>query len=396
MNRYYLIDHKILFFFGYVFYLFTPYLIGVTDVFHGFPGMELYQGFFKRIPEGKLITYAQITFLWLPSFYLGHLCFKFLKPYKQSLLCFTETPADKGLPYVSLLLLFVLLLFTYISRNSIFGGYDSYDIGARGKMSTLLVVFNFFLAYQLITRQRMSVLLVIGTITTALLLLTMGGRMYAMQTFLIFLIYKTSFAKKRFTTLQIIVVSVLGFFIAGFIGIHRLGASFSIDRAAYSFLAEPAFTWFSTSTYLISNDIPLFNVPQNFLTSFLNLVPNTFFSLQPYVVSTHAMAVNYESPLGADSIWTNIVINFGSVGSFFFLFITGFMLNFLRHLSEKNRFAAVYYIMVCSILPFQFFRDGFYILNKQLFFNFLILPGMVLLVLKFLQYTLRRLTPISK
>jgi hypothetical protein len=396
MKRYYLIDHKILFLFGYIFYLFTPYLIGVTDVFQGFPGMELYRGFFKRIPESKLITYAGITLFWLPSFYLGHLCFKFLKPFKRSLQRFPETAADKGLPYVILLLLFVLLPFTYISRNSIFGSYDSYDIGARGKMSTLLVVFNFFLSYQMITRQRVSMLLVIGTISTALLLLTMGGRMYVMQTFIIFLIYKTSFAEKRFTAFQIITVSILGFLIAGFVGVQRLGASFSIEKATYSLLAEPAFTWFSTSTYLISNDIPLFNIPQNFLTSFLNLVPNTFFSLQPYVVSTQAMVVNYESPLGADSIWTNIVINFGSVGSFFFLFITGFILNFLRHLSENNRFAAVYYIMVCSILPFQFFRDGFYILNKQLFFNFLILPGMVLITLKFLQYALLRLTPTTK
>ena len=104
------------------------------------------------------------------------------------------------------------------------------------------------------------------------------------------------------------------------------------------------------------------------------------------MVSTQGMGYVYQNPLGADSVWSTFVINFGSVGSFFFIFCTGFMLNFLRHLSENNRFWAAYYILVCGMLPFQFFRDGFYIINKQLFFNFLLLPALILIVLKFVQY----------
>jgi len=116
------------------------------------------------------------------------------------------------------------------------------------------------------------------------------------------------------------------------------------------------------------------------------MVPNTLFSLKSFIVSAQGMGYSYKNPLGADSVWSTVVINFGSAGSFLFIFLTGFFLNFLRHLSENNRFWAVYYILVCSILPFQFFRDGFYIINKQLFFNFLILPAIVLVALKFIQY----------
>ncbi|MEO6231964.1 MAG: O-antigen polymerase [Ferruginibacter sp.] len=386
MKRYYLVDHKILFLFGYVFYLFTPYIVGVSNMFEGLPGIELYQNFFKRIPEAKLINYAIITLLWLPAFYLGHLCFKLLKPYKRSLELFPANATSKGVDYVGVLLIFVLLLFAFISRNSILGGYGSYDVGARGKMSTLLVVFNFFLTYQLISKQNLSWLLVIGTAITALLLLSMGGRMYVMQTFIIFLIYKTSFASRPFKLLHITGFAILVFLLISFVGIWRMNTSFSIEMAAYSLFAEPVFTWVSTTTFLASNEIHLFNIPLNFMTSFFNLVPNTFFSLQPYTVSTSQMVVDYQSPLGADSVWTNIVINFGSIGSLFFLFITGFILNFLRHTSETSRFGAVYYMMTCAILPFQFFRDGFYLLNKQLFFNFLILPVIVLICLKTVQY----------
>lgn len=386
MKRYYLIDHKFLFLFGYIFYLFTPYIVGTTHLFEGFPGIELYQGFFNKIPENKLKAYMTITLSWLPAFYLGHFCYKFLKPYKRTLQLFPATPTSYGVSYIAILLIVVLILFSYLGRNSLFGGYGSYDIAARGKMSTLLVAFNFFLLYQLLTRQRVSWLLIGGTVLTAFLLLTMGGRMYVFQTFIVYLVYKTSFANQRWNLYQITGFAVMGFFVGSAFGVWRMGASFGIDRALYSFFAEPTFTWFSTSTFLINNEIPKFNIPWNFITSFLNLVPNTIFSFQPYIVSAQGMGYSYENPLGADSVWTTYIINFGSYGSFLFLFVTGFMLNFLRHLSEKSRFWAVYYILICGMLPFQFFRDGFYIINKQLFFNFLLLPAVILICLKTIIY----------
>jgi hypothetical protein len=284
--------------------------------------------------------------------------------------------------YVGLLLLLVLVVFAYLGRASLLGGYGSYDVAARGKMSTLLVIFNFFLLYQLLSAQKPSFFLVTGTMLTAMLLLSMGGRMYVMQTFLIYLIYKTSFAARRWQLSRIALVLLAGFLVGSFMGLWRMNTSFKWDRAAYSLLAEPVFTWFSTSTYLISNDIPVVSIPWNFLTSFLNLIPNTIISLKPYLVSTGSMVKNYQNPLGADSVWSTVVINFGSAGSFLFIFITGFMLNLLRHFSERSRFWAVYYICVCGMLPFQFFRDGFYIIHKQLYFNFLLFPAIILFVLK--------------
>jgi hypothetical protein len=284
------------------------------------------------------------------------------------------------------LLALVLVLFAYLSRASIFGGYGSYDIGARGKMSSLLVIFNFFLIYQLVSGAKASVWLIGGTLLTAFLLLSMGGRMYVFQTFVILLVYKTSFAQKRWKYYHILLFAVFAFITGAAFGIWRMGASINMQRAMYSFFAEPVFTWFSTSAYLIFNDVPLINTPLNFFTSFFNVIPNTFFSLRPYIVSTYSMVKGYESPLGADSLWSNLVINFGSIGSMLFLFVTGFVLNFLRHLSERSRFVAVYYIMICGMLPFQFFRDGFYILNKQLFFNFFLLPGGILLLIKVILY----------
>lgn len=392
MKRYFSISHKELFLFGYVFYLFTPLLVGFTDLFEGFPGISLYQGFFKTIPEEQLSRYLIITLSWIPAFYGGHMIFSLVKPYKLTLRKFSPGFANENLQILSYLLLLLLLVFIFLGRNSLFGGYSTYDIGTRGKFSTLLVLYNFFLIYQLVSGKRPDWIFTIGILATILLLLSMGGRMYVFQTFIIILVYKSSFSRNRWKLPRLLMMMAIGFIVGGLSGIWRMGESFSLERAAYSLLAEPAFTWFSTSTFLIENKIPLFNIPLNFLTSFFNLVPNTVFSLQPYVVSTQGMGYITQSPLGADSVWTNLVINFGAIGSFFFVMLTGFVLNILRHGAEKSKFCATYYIMVCGILPFQFFRDGFYLLNKQLFFNFLILPGLILLAFQFLQFTLKKKT----
>ena len=386
MKKYYLIDHKVLFLFGYCFYLIIPYYVGVSGVFSDFAGMDLYYGYFNKIPKEKLDSYIWITLSWLIAFFLGHFCFKMLVPGKKSLALFPPTAITYNIKFIGILLTVILLIFAFMGRNILFSGYAVYELNVRGKMNTLLMVFDFFLVYQLVTAQKVSWYLIIGTILTNLISLSLGGRTYVIQSLMVFLIYKTSFANKRWNRLQLLTVAIIGFLVGSYVGLWRIGSSFSLQNASYSLLAEPVFTWFSTSTFLTTNDIPIGNFPANFITSFLNLVPNTILSLDSYIVPTKAMGYTYENPLGADSVWTTYIINFGTIGSFFFLFITGFILNFLRHLSTSNRFAAAYYILVCGLLPFQFFRDGFFIINKQLFFNFLFFPALLIMGLKLIFY----------
>ena len=149
MKRYFQIDHRILFLFGYFFYFLTPYLVGNAHAFQGYPGMDLFHGYYKQIPQEKLQSYFLITISWFLAFYAGHFCFKLLKPYKRSLQLFPATYATDKIWLVALLLLFAFLLFAFNARNSFGGDYfRSYDSGVRGKISTLLVTFNFLLIYQ--------------------------------------------------------------------------------------------------------------------------------------------------------------------------------------------------------------------------------------------------------
>ena len=382
LKKYYLIDHKILFLLGYVFYLWIPYWLGAGNAFSDYPGVALFQKYFQRIAAVKIHSYTIITLSWLPAFFLGHFAFKIITPYKRSLQLYPATVITHSVSYIGMLLCGIMVLFVYMSRGAILGSFDNYDVGPRGKLTTLMMVFNFFLLYQLVSRQKASIYLTTGTILTSLILLLSGGRLTPLQTFLAYLIYKTSFAERRWTLSRIAVFAVIGFFTGALVGMWRVRAGFSLEHAGFSLLAEPLFSWFSTCSFLATNEIPVINFPSNFITSFINLIPNTIVNVHQFVVPTSGMGFTYVNPFGADSIWTSLVINFGSVGSFFFMFFTGFLLTMLRHLSENSRFWAVYYILVCAMLPFEFFRTGFFILNKELFFNFLFLPLIIGVAMK--------------
>lgn len=377
------IDHRLLFLVGYIFYFITPVIAGKLKIFSGHPGISLYQGFFNRIPTSALNQYYLITASWLIAFFLGHFAFKFYnKNHNIQTHKFDKTSTDTVIPLLATGLFIILFIFTFLSRSSLLGGYASYDISARGKMSSLLVLYSYFLSYTLLTKNGKSLLLTIGLVITAILLLSMGGRLYVFQALVVFLVYKTSFAETKWKFWHILPMLALGFVAGGLAGVWRLGQSTTIGRMLYSFFAEPIFTWFSTASFLVNNEIPVVNFPANFITSFINIIPNTTISLTPYIVSTQSMVKGYESPLGADSLWTNAIINFGMLGSILFFFITGFLLHLLKHSSQKSKVWAVYYLMICGIIPFQLFRDGFYLIHKQVYFNFLILPGLIILMMK--------------
>ncbi|MBC8034207.1 MAG: hypothetical protein H7Y03_08685, partial [Chitinophagaceae bacterium] len=205
-----MIDHRILFAAGFLFYLITPVILGKMNAFQDYPGVELFQGFFRHIPEQKINAYILITFSWIPAFYLGHLAFKLIKPFKRRLQLFPSTYETRSARYIGMILFVFLALFTFVSRGALFGGGE-YNVAPRGKLSTLVVVFDFFLIYQLTSTTKVSKVLVFGTIINSLILLVAGGRLTALQSFLVFLIYKTSFAPRRWKAKHIVAFMFIGF-----------------------------------------------------------------------------------------------------------------------------------------------------------------------------------------
>jgi uncharacterized membrane protein len=392
MTRRFQLDHRWLFLFGYFFYLGSPVIVGYSEAFTGLPGVDIFQEAFASLPDTQVKIYLMVSACWLPAFFAGdwlvaNLARGFPPPRR-----FPPDSSSRSLWIVAMTLFGVMLIFAFLARQSLLGGYASYDVGARGKLSTLLMIASFFWVYDRVTNQRHNMLLSVVIGATALMLLSMGGRMYVFHLFMVIVVFKTSLSERRWGLHKVVLFLMLGVVAGSVVGLLRMGVKPGFWFGMYSFFAEPAFTWFSVMTYLSNNEVSAFQWPANFFSSFLNLVPNTIFKVKPYLVSLESMADGYRNPLGADSLWTNLVINFGSIGSIFFVFMTGALLAFLKKMAGLRRFWAAYYLMVCGMIPFQFFRDGFYILHKQLLFNFLLFPALVLILLQLLVF-LRKTLP---
>jgi hypothetical protein len=180
----------------------------------------------------------------------------------------------------------------------------------------------------------------------------------------------------------VVSVSLLAF---AMIGSWRVGADTSFRFLAYIFVAEPIFTWWSTATYLANNELQFVDIPINYFQSFVNFIPTFILPEKSNLIINTRDLYNYSAPLGADSIFVSISANFGVAGGAFFLGILGFYYSVVARISKINKFAFVYYILISSILPFQFFRDNFAIVNKQIFWNFLLIPALLVMIIIFFE-----------
>jgi hypothetical protein len=124
---------------------------------------------------------------------------------------------------------------------------------------------------------------------------------------------------------------------------------------------------------LASNSIDAVQIPHNFISSFYNFIPGFLYEKSAELVSLHR-DFNYSAPLGADSLFVNIVGNFGYIfGCVYFLGL-GLFLSWIYDRSRSSVWWLTYYLAICSVIPFQFFRDGFFIINKMIYWNMLAVP----------------------
>jgi hypothetical protein len=150
------------------------------------------------------------------------------------------------------------------------------------------------------------------------------------------------------------------------------------------------FTWWSAATYLANNNLLLIEFPINYLQSFANFIPTFVYPEKSNLITSARDLYNYSSPKGADSIFVSVSANFGVVGGAVFFGFLGFYYSTVARFSKSNRFALVYYVLIVSLLPFQFFRDNFSIVNKQLFWNFLLIPAFLLIIISVFEKILFR------
>ena len=152
-------------------------------------------------------------------------------------------------------------------------------------------------------------------------------------------------------------------------------------------IAEPSFTWISAISMYHLNDLPLFSLPYNFISSFINFIPSALMPEKGELISEITM--NYDSPFGATSFLISLIDNFGIIGSLLAVCLLGFLLTQIR-LHWQTVFGKSYYYCVCGIIPFQLFRDGIEDINKQFFSNLIIVPCLIIFVYRLMSSVLSR------
>ena len=372
--------HIPFFLFGLLFYLVLPIFVVMSKIWEDYPGFDTLYSYYKDeyvIGYLVLVFFIGLAYLigaWMPLQYI-----KKTPPVVPNQVIVNS----RGLFTLSIPLLLYCQYVIFANRELLFQGYaiDS-DTPFRGIVATINMYFLFLFLYNRLVSfsKRIDVLLILVLLELLVVALGVGTRMYAMVTIFSIMTYfldrKIIPLRKVFLWMSVIILFILA------VGIWRLGDSnVTIEQLIYIGIAEPSFTWISAISMYNLNELPLFSIPYNFLSSFVNFMPSIFFPNKTELIA--GISLDYVAPLGATSFLLSLISNFGIVGGLFAVFFLGFLLSSVR-LYWQTAFGQAYYYCVCGMIPFQLFRDDFAIVNKGFFSNFLLLPLLIILFYRIL------------
>lgn len=376
------IDHRKCLVFGTLYYFLTPFIVGEYFNSLNIPSFDKWFLVYSEVTLEQKLLFLFNALMILFSYHLGSTCaYRTVnrKKYYTSKYIFESASLGRagGVIISSILIIFTALI--WMSANSLFfkgysGEYNTDIMGRMATLNLLLLVTAFFVNG--FAKKTLLFLLCINSV----FLLSMGGRMYIITSVLFVLFY--FFDKQKIPKhLLLLIFSLCTLLVA--VGMLRVNNNDGLGGFLYMGLAEPVFTSFSAITFLlIPENFNLMSFPSNFVSSFLMLAPNILNYKESINIGIESMGYVFSSPLGATSVFTSLSANFGILGTYFYLFFLGFTISKIQY-SPKIYFRCMY-LMSCAVLPFMFYRDGFGIVNKVIFFTGLIIPWMYVMFSKLL------------
>ena len=351
-------------FFGLSFYCFLPFFAYASNIYTNGPGAQAWIVFFEPLYHSSHIAIIYIAFL-IVAFISGKLV-----PTPSISKKINRPISEKILKYSTIVLILILIYYAYQSRNILFSGYRAdYNDSLMGPLATVNLLATLFLLNIIQWKQsyHMMYLYLSIILINSVLLLSMGGRLYVMTSAIsLFLQHINSVAKSPKSRIKLLGIVFFIPFIALFIGVWRGGEEFSLETLTTYGLAEPLLTSISIASLYNCENFYVFSIPYNFLSSILNFIPSSIFSNKAeYIINLGHISKCIDSPFGATHIIASLYLNFGAIGSGIFILLFSILLKSIK-LVNKNGWWLYYY--VCGLLPFIFFRDGFTVFNKVLFF----------------------------
>lgn len=366
------INHIFCFSVGYLYYGLLPMFllenrINFTDTIY-----NRLENIYSQITEKQKILYLLIMFFWLAGFFIGSASKSIVIGNKRKF--FRKRKYRVNFMYsqkLFFLLMMILGLFIlYLNRNSLLTGYSSkYTSEYKGGLSAyVIMLFSMMLLYGLPNQKnKLKKVLIskwgIAYIFFALMLLSMGGRLYVITNIIalmliVSMVYSDGISISKFANIAILVL-----FVVGMIGVLRHGiySGLSLQKIAFNLLQEPINTNYSLFTYLAYCDIDNWGTfPIVFISSLINIIPRIMFPTKANHIKTiYDLQPNVKSPLGATQFFASYNIDFGIIPTFCFLFMLGnFLANLQKRCGNNKMLNNTVYSMISSNLMFTFFRDG--------------------------------------
>ena len=369
-----IIDHVVLLFIGFSYYLYIPFYSFNNNRFHIDDQIDAFiKTDVSAINECFLICAGLIA-----TVIISDLRSKDIR----------LSPTRFGTPSIKIMLL-ILILLTILTIPSVItmlpaivSAYSTSNWVLRGPLISFIVILITMSSMYLSNRRSLK-LLNIFTITafayTFFNLLT-GNRGYFI-TFMVSIVVVMSQLRNGIKYKNIIIIGLFGIILAGIVGSFR-NQGFAYFITNYNLIKHNIIYHFHVEGnnvaiplfYYLANQTPeLIEFPKSILSQLINMIPSSIFPSKFALIIKDPRAGNF---LAATHFYVIMMVNFGLIGSFLFMYYFVHVMNVIK---IKFRFVGIYPAL-CAHIPFMFFRD-FELTIVKFMFEFTFLFAVIILLI---------------
>ena len=126
-------------------------------------------------------------------------------------------------------------------------------------------------------------------------------------------------------------------------------------------------------SYLANHSVEWIEFPKNILSQTINIIPSVIFPSKFDLIVTDPRITNF---LAATHFYNIMMVNFGLIGSFLFMYYFVHVLNVIK---IRYRFVGIYPAL-CAHIPFMLFRD-FELTVVKFMFEFTFLFAVIIMLI---------------
>ena len=347
-----LIDHIVLLFFGFSYYVYFPLFLFSRNIFYDSAQKEAYNALdHLDIKRFLIIFMGLIVTVIIADFFSKDIRLK---------------PTRFGIPDFKLMkiIFFLFAIWTipsvYYLWPSIMTSYDSSKWVIRGPFISFIVILITMSSIYL-SRYNKLKLLNLFTITAFVYTfynLLSGNRGYFVS-LIVSVVVVASQLRNGIRYRNIIFFVITGIIITGSVGSLRSSGESEI-HILYQLQQEGANVAIPLLRYLTKATVDLVESPIYFLSQTINMIPSVIFPSKFDYILINPRSENF---LAATHFYVTAMINFGYVGTFLFIYL---FVHFLNVIKVKYRLVGIYPAL-CAHIPFMFFRDFELTIIKYMF-----------------------------